>query len=107
MKKFLAPFGTAPFEKFQKALILAFEANSAFLSLENETKIVKITHSGKVTTYDDDGIITNSDGELVSNRKTETGIRFFRLTDSEFGFFSFFFEIVERLWLSLHFENSS
>ena len=30
---------------FQKMLILAFEANSA-LSHENETKIVKITHSG-------------------------------------------------------------
>ena len=29
---------------FQKTLILAFEANSA-LSRENETKIVKITHS--------------------------------------------------------------
>ena len=29
---------------FQKTLILAFEANSA-LSHENETKIVKITHS--------------------------------------------------------------
>ena len=34
----------APFEKFQKPLILAFEANSA-LSRENETKIVKITQS--------------------------------------------------------------
>ena len=32
------------FEIFQKPLILAFEANSA-LSLKNETKIVKITHS--------------------------------------------------------------
>ena len=31
-------------KKFQKTLILAFEANSA-LPRENETKIVKITHS--------------------------------------------------------------
>ena len=31
-------------KKFQKMLILAFEANST-LSHENETKIVKITHS--------------------------------------------------------------
>ena len=31
-------------KKFQKPLILAFEANSA-LFCENETKIVKITHS--------------------------------------------------------------
>ena len=31
-------------KKFQKTLILAFEANSA-LSRKNETKIVKITHS--------------------------------------------------------------
>ena len=38
------PFGAAPFEKFQKTLILAFEANRA-LSRENEIKIVKITHS--------------------------------------------------------------
>ena len=38
------PFRATPFEKFQKTLILAFEANSA-LSFENETKIVKITHS--------------------------------------------------------------
>ena len=37
-------FGAAPFEKFSKMLILTFEANSA-LSRENETKIVKITHS--------------------------------------------------------------
>ena len=36
--------GAAPFKKFQKTLILAFEANSA-LSRKNETKIVKITHS--------------------------------------------------------------
>ena len=35
-------------KKFQKTLILAFEANSA-LSCENETKIVKITHSAYVT----------------------------------------------------------
>ena len=33
-------------EKFKKTLSLAFEANSA-LSRENETKIVKITHSVK------------------------------------------------------------
>ena len=39
------PFETAPFLKISKnPLILAFEANSA-LSRENETKIVKITHS--------------------------------------------------------------
>ena len=38
------PFEATLFEKFQKTLILAFEANSA-LSHENETKIVKITHS--------------------------------------------------------------
>ena len=31
---------------FEKTLILSFEANSA-LSHENETKIVKITHSAK------------------------------------------------------------
>ena len=44
LKKFLhsdGPFEATPFEKI---LILAFEANSA-LSHENETKIVKITHS--------------------------------------------------------------
>ena len=48
----LAPSGPLHSEKFQKTLILAFqktlilafEANSA-LSRENETKIVKITHS--------------------------------------------------------------
>ena len=49
------PFEAAPFEKFQKTLILAFEANSE-LSRKNETKIVKIKHSGKdiiltTTTY--------------------------------------------------------
>ena len=46
------PFGAAPFEiisknvdfSLSKTLILAFEANSA-LPRENETKIVKITHS--------------------------------------------------------------
>ena len=38
------PPWAAPFEKFPKTLILAFEANSA-LSRENETQIVKITHS--------------------------------------------------------------
>ena len=39
------PFRAAPFEKkIQKTLIFAFEANSA-LSRENETKMVKITHS--------------------------------------------------------------
>ena len=38
-------FGAAPFEKkIQTTLILAFETNGA-LSRENETKIVKITHS--------------------------------------------------------------
>ena len=37
-------FGATPFKKCQKTLILAFEANGA-LSCENETKIVKITHS--------------------------------------------------------------
>ena len=40
-------FGASPFKKFQKTLILAFEANSA-LSSENETKIVKITHSAYI-----------------------------------------------------------
>ena len=38
------PSGTLRSKKFQTTLILAFEANSA-LSRENETKIVKITHS--------------------------------------------------------------
>ena len=37
-------FEAAPFEKFQKTLILAFEANSA-LSPENDTKIVQTAHS--------------------------------------------------------------
>ena len=37
-------FSAGPFGAAQKTLILAFEANSA-LSHENETKIVKITHS--------------------------------------------------------------
>ena len=41
-------FGASPFEKIsKKTLILVFEANSA-LSGENETKIVKITHSAYV-----------------------------------------------------------
>ena len=40
----LAPLGPLRSKKFQKTLILAFEANSV-LSRENETKIVKITHS--------------------------------------------------------------
>ena len=40
----LAPLGPLRSKIFQKTLILAFEANSA-LSRENETKIVKITHS--------------------------------------------------------------
>ena len=40
----LAPLGPLRLKFFQKELILAFEANSA-LSRENETKIVKITHS--------------------------------------------------------------
>ena len=46
MKFFLTAgsFGAAPLKKIQTSLILAFEANSA-LSWENETKIVKITHS--------------------------------------------------------------
>ena len=47
MKNFLtplAPSGPLRSKFFQKTLILAFEANSA-LSRENETKIVKITHS--------------------------------------------------------------
>ena len=46
-KKFFIPgplWGPLRSKKFQKTLILAFEANSA-LSRENETKIVKITHS--------------------------------------------------------------
>ena len=38
------PFGMRREEENSKTLILAFEANSA-LSRENETKIVKITHS--------------------------------------------------------------
>ena len=40
----LAPSELLRSKKFQTTLILAFEANSA-LSQENETKIVKITHS--------------------------------------------------------------
>ena len=40
----LAPSGPLRSKKYKKLLILAFEANSA-LSHENETKIVKITHS--------------------------------------------------------------
>ena len=44
----LAPSGPLRSKKFQKTLILAFEANSA-LSHENETKIVKITHSALLT----------------------------------------------------------
>ena len=40
----LAPSGRSVDKFFQKTLILAFKANSA-LSHENETKIVKITHS--------------------------------------------------------------
>ena len=43
----VAPKRPAEWEKFQTTLILAFEANSA-LSCENETKIVKITHSAVV-----------------------------------------------------------
>ena len=38
------PSGSLRSKKFQTMLILAFEANSS-LSCENETKIVKITHS--------------------------------------------------------------
>ena len=38
------PSGTLHTKKFQERLILVFEANGA-LSRENETKIVKITHS--------------------------------------------------------------
>ena len=43
-------FGEPPLEFFfQKTLILAFKAHSkSKLSRENETKIVKITHSGRV-----------------------------------------------------------
>jgi len=47
LKNFLhsaGPFGPLHLKKFQETLILAFEANSA-LPRENETKIVKITHS--------------------------------------------------------------
>ena len=40
----LAHLGPLHSKKYQTMLILAFEANSA-LSRENETKIVKITHS--------------------------------------------------------------
>ena len=42
---FFEIFTSLRWNKFKKTLILAFEANSA-LSRENETKIVKITHSG-------------------------------------------------------------
>ena len=41
-------------KKFQKPLILAFEAASA-LSHKNETKIVKITHSADGNIIDDNG----------------------------------------------------
>ena len=41
---FFEMFSSLHSKKFQKTLILAFEANSA-LSRKNETKIVKITHS--------------------------------------------------------------
>ena len=41
------PFGAAPFEKFSINVDFSFEANSA-LSQENETEIVKITHSAPV-----------------------------------------------------------
>ena len=37
-------------KKYQKTLILAFEANSV-LSRENETKIVKITHSAAAVRF--------------------------------------------------------
>ena len=50
MKFFLTLLATSEplsSKKFQTTLILAFEANSA-LSCENETKIVKITHSAVV-----------------------------------------------------------
>ena len=50
MKNFLtplAPSGPLHSKKFQKTLILAFEANSA-LSHENQTEIVKIKHSSQV-----------------------------------------------------------
>ena len=40
----LTPMGPLHAKKFQTTLILAFEATSP-LSHENETKIVKITHS--------------------------------------------------------------
>ena len=42
------PSGPFRLKKFKKTLILAFEANRA-LSHENETKIVKITHSEVVS----------------------------------------------------------
>ena len=42
----LAPLGPLRSKKFQTMLILAYEANST-LSHENETKIVKITHSAQ------------------------------------------------------------
>ena len=41
-----SPLGILHSKKFQKTLILAFEASSA-LSRENETKIVKFTHSAQ------------------------------------------------------------
>ena len=54
---FFEKFSSLPSKKFQKTLILAFEANSA-LSLENETKIVKITHSAhdELMTYSISGV---------------------------------------------------
>ena len=45
-KKFLFTPRLSVRKKIKKTLILAFEANSA-LSRENETKIVKITHSAQ------------------------------------------------------------
>ena len=51
----LAPSDPIRLKKFQKTLILAFEANST-LSRENETKIVKITHSVSVKSGDEEAI---------------------------------------------------
>ena len=49
----LAPSRPLRSKFFPKTLILAFEANSA-LSRENETEIVKITHSAVCTEEDED-----------------------------------------------------
>ena len=52
LKKFLH-LGPLHSEKIQTTLILAFEANGA-LSHENETKIVKITHSASAAIPSDE-----------------------------------------------------